>query len=77
MSSFSHAFNEKKDILILGEGITQRLGGTALTKEKNYSINFTENNYNFCLSLSYNWSNSYSFINSVEIIEFKAKDSEI
>ena len=54
MSSFSHAFNEKKDILILGEGLTQRLGDTALTTEKNYSINFTENNYNFCLSLSYN-----------------------
>ena len=54
MSSFLHTFNEKKDILILGEGLTQRLGDTALTTEKNYSISFTENNHNFCLSLSYN-----------------------
>ena len=42
-----------------------------------YSINFTENNKKFCLSLHYNGANSYLFVNSREIQKFKAKDSEI
>ena len=41
MSSFVHVDNKKKDILILGEGSTQRLGEHSLTAEKMYSINFT------------------------------------
>ena len=42
-----------------------------------YSINFTEHNKKFCLSLHYNGANSYLFVNGTEIIKFKAKDSEI
>ena len=42
-----------------------------------YSINFTENNKKFCLSLHYNGVNSYLFVNGTEIYKFKAKDSEI
>ena len=42
-----------------------------------YSINFTEKNKKFCLSLHYNGANSYLFVNGKEIIKFKAKDSEI
>ena len=42
-----------------------------------YSINFTKENTNFCLSLYYNGANSYLFVNGTEIIKFKAKDSEI
>ena len=42
-----------------------------------YSINFTEKNKQFCLSLHYNKANSYLFVNSTEIHKFKAKDSEI
>ena len=41
-----------------------------------YSINFTENNKKFCLSLNYNGANSYLFVNNTEIHKFKAKDSE-
>ena len=44
---------------------------------KKYSINFTENNKKFCLSLHYNGANCYSFVNGTEIIKFKAKDCEI
>ena len=66
----------KKDILILGRGPTQGLENT-LTTEKMYSINFTEKNKKFCLSLHYNGANSYLFINGTEIYKFKAKDSEI
>ena len=42
-----------------------------------YSINFTEKNKKFCLSLHYNGANSQLFVNGAEIIKFKAKDSEI
>ena len=77
MSSSVHVDNKKKYILILGEGPTQGLDGTTLTAEKKYSINFNENNKKFCLSLHYNGANSNLFVNGIEIIEFKAKDSEI
>ena len=76
MSSSIHIDNEKKDILILGRGPTQRLEST-LTAEKVYSINFTEKNKKFCLSLHYNGANSYLFVNGTEIYKFKAKNSEI
>ena len=42
-----------------------------------YSINFTVTKKKFCLSLHYNGANSYLFVNSKEIIKFKAKDSNI
>ena len=77
MSSSVHVDNIEKDILILGEGSTQGLDGTTLTAEKKNSINFTENNEKFCLSLHYNDANSYLHVNGTEIHEFKAKNSEI
>ena len=76
MSSSTKIDNRKKDILILGKGPTQRLEHT-LSVEKMYSINFTEQNYKFCLSLHYNGANCYLFVNGKEIHKFKAKDSEI
>ena len=42
-----------------------------------YSINFTVTKKKFCLSLHYNGENSYLFVNVTEIINLKAKDSEI
>ena len=42
-----------------------------------YSINLTEHNKKFCLSLHFNEANSYLFVNGKEIHKFKAKDSEI
>ena len=44
---------------------------------KMYSINFTENNKRFCLSLHYNDANSYLFANGKEIYKFTTKYSEI
>ena len=41
------------------------------------SINFTVTKNKFCLSLHYNRTNSYLFVNDTEIYKFKAKDSEI
>ena len=60
----------------MGKGAAQGLKHT-LTVEKKYSINFTEHNKKFCLSLHYNGANSYLFVNGKEIHKFKAKDSEI
>ena len=40
VSSFVHVDNKKKHILVLGEGPTQGLNSTTLTKEKKYSIDF-------------------------------------
>ena len=77
MNSSPHIDNKGKDILILGTGPTQGLGEHSLTAEKMYSINFTEDTINFCLSLHYNGTNNYLFVNSIEIIKFKAKDSNI
>ena len=76
MSSSVHVDNKKKDILIIGKGLTQGLGEHSLTAEKMYSINFTVTRKKFCLSLYYNEANSY-FVNGTEIIKFKAKDSVI
>ena len=42
-----------------------------------YSTNFTVDNKTFCLSLHYNSDSSYLFANGKEIINLKAKDSEI
>ena len=76
MSSTMKIDNKKKDILILVKGPTQELEHT-LSAEKIYSINFTEHNKNFYLSLYYNGANSYLFVNGTEIIKLKAKNSEI
>ena len=78
MNSSMHVNDKKKDILILGEGPMQRLDDTtSLTAEKSYSINFSENNKKSYLELHCNGANSYLFVNSTEIIKFKAKDSDI
>ena len=50
MSSSSKIDNRKKDILIRGKGLTQKLEHT-LSAEKMYSVNFTKKNTKFCFSL--------------------------
>ena len=77
MSSSSHANNKKNNILVLGKDFLQGINGTTIYAEKLYSINFTENNKRFCLSLHYNEANGYLFVNGTEVHKFKAKDSEI
>ena len=77
VSSSVHVDSKKKGILIIGEGFTQGLEDTTLTAEKKYSINFTEHNKKFFLSLHYDVANSHLFVKGVEIIKFKAKESDI
>ena len=62
--------------MILGKGPTDRLDDTTTAAAK-YSINFTEQQNKFCLSLHSNESNSFLFVNGVKIYQFKSKDSEI
>ena len=73
MNSSPHIDNKRKDILILGKCPTQALGEHSLTGEKLYSINFTKEKTNFCLTLHYNGTNSYLFVNGTEIIKLKEK----
>ena len=64
----------EKNILILDKGPTQGLEH-ALSAEKMYSINFIENNKRFCLSLHYNETSTYLFVNGIKI--YKLSNSEI
>ena len=77
MSSCVHIGNKKKDFSILGEGQTQGLNDTMLTAEAQCSINLSRSNIKFCLSLHYDGSNSFLFVNATKIYQFKANDSEI
>ena len=76
MSSSVHIDN-KKNILILGEGPAQGLDDTTLITEAKYPINFTQSGKRFVLNLHYNGSNSFLFANATKIHQFKEKDSEI
>ena len=69
--------NKGKDIIILGEGPTQGLDDTTLKAEAKYPINFTQSRKRFVLSLRYNVSNIFLFVNTTKICQFKAKESEI
>ena len=77
MSSFAHVDGRNKNILALGEGPTQGLGNTTIIAEAKCPINFTESRKRLVLSFQYNKSNSFLFVNTVKICQFKAKDSEL
>ena len=76
MSSSVHIDNRKIYILILGIGPAQGLDDTTLTAESQYSKNLSRSNRKCYLSLHYNESNSFLFVNASEIYQFKAKNSE-
>ena len=71
-----HIDRKNKDILILGEGPTQGLDDTTLTSGTKYFINFTQSGKKIVLSLQYNGSNSFLFVNATKIHQLKARDSE-
>ena len=77
MSSSVHVDNKEKDILILFEGLLQGLDDTILTAEAKYPISFTQWNRRFVLSLHYNGSDSFLFVDATKIYQFDAKDLEI
>ena len=57
--------------------IIQELNYTTVTREDKYPTNFTQSRKRFALSLHYHGSNSFLFVNTVKIYQFKAKESEI
>ena len=75
LSSSSHANNRKNNILVLGKDVTQGISCTTISAEKMYSINFTVIRKKICSSLHYNGSNSYLFVNQIEICRITAKDT--
>ena len=77
LSSSVHIDNKGKDILILGEGLTQGLDDMALIAEAKYPITFTQLGKRFVLSQHYNGSNSFLFVNAMKVYQFKAKNPEI
>ena len=77
MNSSVDIDNKGKDILILGEGPTQALDDTTLKAEAKYPINFTQSGRRFVLSLHYNGSNSFLFVNATKVYQFKAQKSVI
>ena len=77
MSNSRHTTNKTQSVLILGNGLTQKINDATVYPERMYSPNFTVDNKIFCLSLHYNGDNSYLFINSKEVTKSKAKNSEL
>ena len=66
-----HIDNKGTDRLIFRKGTIQRLA------EEKYPINITQSGKRFVLSLHYNGSNSFLFVNATKVYQFKIKNSEI
>ena len=73
MSSSLHIDHKSKNILVLGEGIIQGLDNTTLTTEAKYPITCTQSERKIVLSLHYNGSNSFFFVDAATIWHFNAK----
>ena len=67
ISSSVYIDNKGKGILSLVKGPTQGLDGTAFTVEALYPINLAQSRKRFVLSLKYNGSNSFLFVNATKI----------
>ena len=66
--------NKNKNILIIGEAPAQALDNNALTADAaEYPVNFTQSGKKIVLSLHYNRSNSFLYVNAVKMYQFKAK----
>ena len=74
MSSSVHIDMTNKDILILCERPTKGLDDTTLTAEAKYPINLTKSKERFVLSVHYNGSDSFLFVNATtQIFNSKQK----
>ena len=56
--------------------VQQGLDCTSIMTEAKYSIIFSRSQKKFCISLTYNGSDSFSFVNTAKISQFKAKNSD-
>ena len=67
----SYIDNKETDILTSGKGPTQGLDDITLIVETKYLINCAQLWKRFVLSLCYNRSNSFLFVNATKIYRFK------
>ena len=70
MSSSVHVNNKNKNKNILFQS-------EALTADTEYPIDFTQSGKKIVLSLHYNGSNSFLYVDTVKMYQFKAKCSEL
>ena len=77
MTNSKHANNKIKDVLVLGHGLIQKIDDTTIFAEKMYSPNFPVAKKTFCISIHYNGNDSYLFVNSKEVIKFKARKQSV
>ena len=70
ISSLVDIDNKKKDILIYGKGSTDGLEDTTLTAEKEYSINFTEQQ-KILLKLALQWKQVIDLVMVLKSINLK------
>ena len=73
----SHANNKANNIYVMGKDIVQGINDTTLYAEKEFRNNFTEPGKKFELSLHYNFSNSYLFVNGTQELKYKSKADQI
>ena len=62
---------------MLGEGLTFGINGKFGSPEKKVSINFSNGNIKFCLSLHFNFDNGYLLVNGKEIFKFKTDNRNV
>ena len=62
-----HTDDKNNDTILLSEGPTQELDDTTLTAVAKYPINFAQSKKRFILSLHYNGSYSFLFVNATKI----------
>ena len=72
MSFSSHSTNKANNIYVLDKDFVQGYNGTTLYAEK-----FTKLTLLNQISLHYNFSNSYLFVNGTQELKFKAKSAQI
>ena len=75
MSDSKYENNKKQPILALGYGSIKKINDTEIYAEKSNTPDFTSDNKVTCLSLHYNGSNSFLYVNGKKATQFKAKDS--
>ena len=77
MSFSTHATNRANHIYLMGDGLMQGINDTTLYVEKNYWRNFTDPGKKFVLSLHYNHSDSYLFVNGRQELKFRCKTDQL
>ena len=77
MSFSKHENNKANNIYIMGKDYIQKINDTKIYTEKMYYRNFTDPGKKFVLSLHYNDSNSYLYVNGNQELKFKAKTDQL